>query len=77
MSANERRTSADPEHYGDNFIPVIPGEYLEHDSTNPFCWNDGCICREDQDAIDALNEAYQGGLVTSEERNTIYHGRTV
>jgi hypothetical protein len=65
------------EHYGDNFIPIVPSDYLEHDLNTPFCWNDGCICREDQAAIDALNEAYQGGLVTSDERDTIYHGRTV
>lgn len=77
MSTNERGVSADPKHYGDNFIPVIPGEYLEHSPENPFCWSGGCPCREDQDAIHALNAAYQDGLITSEEVNSIYHGRTV
>src|SRR5690348_3440808 len=58
MSTNERDASTDLKHYGDNFIPVIPSDYLEHDPNNSFCWNDGCICREDQDAIGTLNEAY-------------------
>lgn len=77
MNANERSGSANSQHYGDNFIPVISSDYLEHDSDTPFCWNDGCPCREDQDAIGTLNEAYQGGLVTSDECDSIYHGRTV
>lgn len=63
--------------WGDNFIPVVPVDYIEHTKDRPFCWNDRCICREDQEAIGKLNQAVQDGLITAEDADRIYHGRTV
>lgn len=63
--------------WADNFIPVIPVDYLEHTTDQPFCWDDGCPCREDQDAINELNQQFQDGLVSAEDVECIYQGRTV
>ena len=71
------KSGKDPTPYGDNFIPVVPVDYIEHTPDTPFCWNDGCICREDQEAINNLNQAIKDGLITVEDANRIYHGRTV
>lgn len=51
----------------------------EHDSFGgrPFCYNDGCICREDQEAIEELRQQYLDGLVSAQDALNIYHGRTV
>jgi hypothetical protein len=53
--------------YGDNFVPVIPYEHTERSSTKPFCWDDGCICREDREAIGKLNQRFEDGLITEKE----------
>jgi len=67
--------SFDP--YADNFIPVIPTDYAEHTPDTPFCWDDGCDCREDQEAIAELHQQFQDGLVSRTDVDNIYHGRTV
>ena len=63
--------------WGDNFKPVVPVDYIEHTEKTPFCWDDQCICREDQEAIGNLNQAVQDGLITTDDANRIYHGHTV
>jgi hypothetical protein len=63
--------------YGDNFIPIIPVDYAEHTPVKPFCWNDGCDCREDQEAIAELNQQFQDGLASRNDVDDIYHGRTI
>lgn len=63
--------------YGDNFVPVIPTDALEHTPEKPFCWNDACPCREDQDALGELAGFFQQGLVSRSDVDNIYHGRVV
>ncbi len=77
MSAKERTTSADPEHFGDNFIPIIQVDYLEHTVDRPFCQDETCPCHEDQDAIAAVNQAYVDGLIAAEDATRIIQGYTV
>ncbi len=66
-----------PEHYGDNFIPIIHGASLEHTPDTPFCWDAKCPCHEDQDAIRKVDQAYQGGLITAADATRIIQGRTI
>jgi len=77
MNANECSISAEPEPYGDNFVPVIMGQYPEHTPDTPFCWDTYCPCHEDQDAIAAVDQAYQNGLLTAEDATRIVQGHTI
>lgn len=63
--------------WSDDLIPVVPVDYLEHTEGRPFCPNESCDCREDQDAIQNLHWQYREGLVSREDVERIYHGRTV
>jgi len=65
------------QHYGDNFIPIIPGDYVEHTPDSPFCWDESCPCHEDQAAIRHVDQAYQDGLITAEDAIRIVQGRTI
>ena len=60
----------------DNFIPVIPSEYILHDDAHPFCAVDQtCSCHEDDEAIARVNQAVQDGLVTPEEATDFVLGK--
>ncbi len=63
--------------WSDNLLPVIPVDYLEHTEGRPFCTDESCECREDQDAINDLHQQYQDGLASRDDVDRIYHGRTV
>jgi hypothetical protein len=63
--------------FGDNFIPVIPVDYLEHTDEKPFCWNGSCACREDQDNIALVAEQVQEGLFTPQEATDFVAGRGI
>ncbi len=65
------------QHYGDNFIPVIPGEELEHTPEKPFCWDSACDCHEDQEAIAHVSQQVQDGLFTSDEATDFVRGRGI
>lgn len=69
--------SIHPEHYGDNFILILPCEYLEHTSDRPFCWDETCHCHKDQDAIHEVYQAHRDGLITAADATRIVQGRTV
>jgi len=47
----------------------------QHDGSG-FCWDETCPDKEDQELIGALNQAVQDGLVSTDDANRIYHGRT-
>jgi hypothetical protein len=49
--------------FGDNFIFVIPVDYLEHTDEKPFCWNGSCTCHEDQDTIALVAQQVSFSLV--------------
>ena len=63
--------------WSDDLLPVVPVDYLEHTEGRPFCTDESCTCREDQDAINDLNQQYQDGLASRDDVDRIYHGHTV
>lgn len=67
----------DLESYGDNFIPVIPVDFVEHSATSPFCWDEKCPCHEDEEAIAEVNQAVQDGLITPTEATDFVKGKGI
>jgi hypothetical protein len=65
------------QHYGDNFIPVIPDTIPIHTKEHPFCGDPTCICYEDKDAISDLSQAIKDGLITTDDATRIIKGKTV
>lgn len=66
--------------YGDNFIPVIPMEddpCTSHTGAHPFCWDETCLCHEDQELLTRVNEAVTSGLLTVEEAAILIQGRVI
>jgi hypothetical protein len=63
--------------FGDNFIPVIPVDYLEHTSEKPFCWNGSCACHKDQDNIAQVGQQVQEGLFTLQEATDFVAGKGI
>jgi len=64
--------------FGDNFILVIPSEDdVLHTQEHPFCSDDTCFCRKDQEALNAVNAAIMNGLLTPDEATAFIQGRTV
>jgi len=61
----------------DNFIPIILVDFKEHTSERPFCnqtLNPDCPCREDQIAIQEVNNFIRDGLMTVEEAQRAWRG---
>ena len=63
--------------YGDNFIPVLPTEYLEHTQDRPFCWDDTCPCHRDLDALEHVAWDHHEGLCTVEEAGRLLTGKQI
>ncbi len=63
--------------FADNFIPVIPVDYLEHTDEKPFCWNGSCPCHEDQDTIPLVAQFVQDGLLTPLEATGFVSGKGI
>ena len=60
----------------DHFAYVIPVEdELAHTPLQPFCWDVSCDCHEDDEAIAAIYQAVQDGLLTPEEATDLVLGR--
>ncbi len=60
----------------DNFLYVIPVEdEMEHTPLQPFCWDDTCDCHEDDEAIAAIYQAVQDGLLSPEEATDFVLGK--
>ena len=69
---------SDMKHIGDNFIPVIPTDDLQHTDAHPFCVaNPTCPCHEDPDLIAPIAQAVQDGLMTPDEATDYVMGRTL
>ncbi len=63
---------------GDNFAVVIPVDYKEHTQDKPFCdhaLNPDCPCREEQTAIQQINNYVQEGLLTPDEAQRTWKGQ--
>ncbi len=65
------------QHYGDNFLPVVPEDHLLHTQEHPFCGDPTCICYCDNDTIAAINDTINAGIITADDATRIIQGRTV
>src|SRR5690349_8475786 len=63
--------------YGDNFILVVPVDYLVHTLDKPFCWDSTCGCHDDQTSISEVEQYVSNGLLTAAEATLFVLGRTV
>jgi hypothetical protein len=57
--------------------PVGTGEYQEHTAEHPFCHDLSCSCHEDQGAIQETFRYVQDGLLSVDDANRRFRGRTV
>jgi hypothetical protein len=58
--------------------PILEGtDYREHTPGHPFCADPSCPCHEDADAINELHGYYQDGLVSAQDADHIYRGKTL
>src|SRR2546421_6088266 len=74
VPAEEQHMAIEP--YADNFIPVVPVEdELEHTDFYPFCPDQTCYCHEDDEAIAAVYQAVEDGLLTPDEATDFVLGR--
>ncbi len=63
---------------GDNFIPVISTDNLQHTDAHPFCVTDPtCPCHEDPNLIAPIAQAVTDGLMTPDEATDYVMGRTL
>ncbi len=65
------------QHYGDNFVPVVPDEHPLHTQEQPFCGDPTCICYGDKDNIAAINDAINAGTITADDAQRIVKGETI
>ncbi len=65
------------QHYGDNFVFVVPDTQPLHTEEHPFCGDPTCPCSEDTDARTELNQAIREGLITPDDATRIIAGKTV
>ena len=65
------------QHYGDNFIPVVPEDYSLDTLEYPFCGDPTCPCSENTDALSELDQAIRDGLITLDDAARIMRGKTV
>lgn len=58
--------------------PILPGtDWREHTPECPFCGDMSCECHEDEELIGELNQQYQDGLVSADDADRIYRGKTI
>jgi hypothetical protein len=59
--------------YDSSTDPNNPDNHREHQ----FCTDMSCGCHEDSDEIQLLDAFYQEGLVSTDDADRIYHGKTL
>jgi hypothetical protein len=59
--------------YDSSTDPRNPDNHAEHQ----FCTDMNCADKEDADEIALLGDFYNEGLVSSQDADNIYHGRTL
>jgi len=64
-------------HYGDNFVFVVPEEHPLHTPEHPFCGDPNCPCIEDTEVLTELDQAIRDGLITPEDATRILQGKMV
>jgi len=65
------------QHYGDNFVPVVPTTQPLHTEEHPFCGDPTCPCSEDTDALTDLDQAVRDGFITPDDAIHIIAGKTI
>jgi len=65
------------QHYGDNFLPVVPDTQPLHTKEHPFCGDPTCICYEDPETIADLTQAISDGLLSADDATQIIEGKLV
>ena len=48
-----------------------------HTDDKPFCPDPACPCHEDREAINAVNEAVEAGILTTDEATRLIAGKQV
>lgn len=48
-----------------------------HTDESPWCSDMGCYCHEDTGSMDQAQDYIDDGLLTAQEADNLYHGRTV
>jgi hypothetical protein len=79
MTSKPQPAPAAPEEPEEYYVyPILPGtDYRIHTPEHPFCDDSSCPCKSDQEAIDTLNGYYQDGLVSAEDADKMYKGKTL
>jgi len=57
--------------------PVADGDYFIHSDDHPFCDDMSCPCHEDEDNVQQLGEQFSDGLVSRDDADRIYRGKTL
>lgn len=57
-------------------VPVV-GDDPVHSDEFPFCWDETCPDRENQDEIQTVAQHVTDGLMTVDEADQLYHGRAI
>lgn len=61
----------------DNFMYIILVDEIEHTPDKPFCWDQACPDKEDQEEIAKVFQWVQDGLMTPNEATDFINGRMV
>ena len=61
----------------DNFSIVVPVDYLLHTTEKPFCYNDRCPCKENQEDIAQVAQFVTDGLMTPDEATNFVKGKGI
>jgi hypothetical protein len=48
-----------------------------HTPEHPFCWDMSCWCHSDTEAIDQTAQDVQAGLLSTQDADRFYRGKTV
>lgn len=61
----------------DNFSFVVPVDYQLHTPEKPFCYDESCLCHEDDLLIAEVSLHVQDGLLTPDEATDFVNGRGI
>ena len=65
------------EPFADNFSIVVPVDYRLHTPEKPFCYDETCPCKEDQDAISQVAIWVADGLMLPTEATDFVKGKGI
>ena len=77
MAIFGKKHTADQEEDEYYVVPMIPVDETIHSADHPFCDDMTCPCHEDSDAVGELNGYHQDGLVSTNDADRIYRGKTL